>query len=195
MRKHYLCTFGLLALWPLAQACTPIKQAQTFPITGEQIVSVPGKNLISDPLSLVPFDDLGDTLNQSVKQTFANQGVDDNDVDDFHATALRLEVLGPLDRDGQPLQDLRFLDRVAFTLSAPELDDVVIGESAAAAFAQGVYAYDFAVDTGQNLRAFLAAESMTLDVSAEANDRPNLGCDLKISVAFEVQVNALGLLE
>ena len=91
------------------------------------------------------------------------------------------------------MQDLRFLDKIVFRLAAEGLDDVVLGESAPDAFAPNVFRYDFSVDTTQNLKAYLAAPSMSLSADAQANDRPTLGCDLHIQARFQVQVNPLGL--
>ena len=183
----------ILAMSGSGLACAPGQDLRVFPVEGEQTVAVPGKNLVSDPLSSVDFAGLDDALSQSVTQTFTNQGIDANDVDDFHVTALSIEVTAPLNRDGEPLQDLRFLDKLSFRLGGVGLDDVILSESADAAFAPNVIRYEFPVDTAQNLKAYLAADSMSLSADAQANDRPSLGCDLHIKASFAVQVNPLGL--
>jgi hypothetical protein len=176
-------------------ACNPLPELERFDVDGEQVVSVPGKNLVSEPLSIVPVEGLGDNLSQSMSQSFENQGVDPNDVDSFVPKQILLEVTAPRDRDDNLLQDLRFLDRVTFVLEAEGLADAVVAQSAAGAFAVGVTRHDFAVDSGQNLKAFVTAPRMTLRVDATANDRPALGCDLRFYAAFTVDVNPGGLVD
>ena len=176
-------------------ACAPGQDPRVFPVSAEQKLSVPGKNLVSDPLGELGFAGLDEALSQSVSRTLQNQGVDANDVDDFHVERLLIEVTAPLDRDGQPVQDLRFLDSLRFTLTAPGLDEALLGQSADGAFAQGVFRYDFTVDRQQNLKNYLAAASMSLNAEAQANDRPALGCDLHILARFEIAVNPVGLLD
>ncbi|MFH1809321.1 MAG: hypothetical protein ABIJ09_11290 [Pseudomonadota bacterium] len=186
---------GALLLCLLPLACNPVQDLERFDVDGEQVVSIPGKNLVSDPLSVIPVDGIADNLSQSVSQSFENQGVDTNDVDSFVAKSVTLEVLGPADRNGNLLQDLRFLDQVRFVLQAEGVAEAVVAESASDAFGVGVFRYDFVVDSNHNLKDFLAAPSMTLRVDATANDRPGLGCDLRFATTFTVDVNPAGLLD
>lgn len=189
--KLALCSGLLCAL----VACNPLEEYERFDVTGEQTVSIPGKNLVADPLSLVPVPDIGDALSQSISQTFDNQGVDKNDVDSFLPKEVLIEVMGPQDRDGNFLQDLRFFDRVVFTVSAEGVGEAVVAESAAGAFGIGVTSYTFPIDDSQDLRDYLAAAAMTLTVDAQANDRPALGCDVHFAATFAVDVNPGGLID
>ena len=183
----------LAAAAMLFTACQPLEDLKTFEFSGEQEVTIPGKNLVADPLATIPLDSIDEDFNRSLSETFTNQGVDANDVDSFTLKAVSLTLHGPVDNDGRPMQDLRFLDLVRFSLSADDISDTLLTESETDAFSPGVIHYDFPVDQNQELGDFLVADSMTMTVDAEANDRPALGCDLLFKTTFVVVVNPMGL--
>lgn len=178
-------------------ACNPFAELEKFDITGEQTVSIPGKNIVSDPLSVVPVPDIGDSLSQSMSQTFENQGVDKNDVDSFSPKQVLIEIVPPTpqDRDGNYLQDLRFFDQIAFRVSAEGVGEAVVSQSAAGAFAAGVTRYEFPIDAKQNLKSYVIANAMTLTVDATASDRPALGCNVRFAAVFTVDVNPAGAVQ
>lgn len=192
---RFAASLALLAGALALSACNPLEPYERFDVGGEQVISIPGKNLVSDPLVSVPVEGLGDELGQSISSTFENQGVDANDVDSFFPKEMLIEITKPLDRDGNPLQDLRFFDRITFVLSAPGLSETEVARSAEGAFAAGVGRYTFPIDAEHNLKDYLAAESMTLTVDAKANDRPALGCDVRFVTTFSVDVNPAGLID
>jgi len=180
-----------------AIACNPFADLEKFDLTGEQTVSIPGKNIVSDPLSVVAVPDIGDSLSQSMSQTFENQGVDKNDVDSFVPKQVLIEIVAPtpMDRDGHFMQDLRFFDQITFKVSADGVGEAVVAQSAPGAFAVGVTRYEFPVDSAQNLKSYVVASAMTLTVDATASDRPALGCDVHFAAIFTVDVNPGGALQ
>lgn len=180
-----------------AIACNPFADLEQFDLTGEQTVSIPGKNLVSDPLSVVAVPGIGDSLSRSMSQTFENQGVDKNDVDSFVPKQVLIEIVAPtpMDRDGHFMQDLRFFDQITFKVSADGVGEAVVAQSAAGAFAVGVTRYEFPIDTNQELKSYLVANAMTLTVDAMANDRPALGCDVHFAATFTVDVNPAGVVQ
>lgn len=188
------------AIWmslflPLAIGCNPFEEMEHFDIDGEEIVAIAGQSPTVGPLSVVPVDNLGDNLAQSMSKTFTNQGVDKNDVDSFLAKEILIEVTAPKDRDGQPLQDMRFFDKVSFHISAEGVGKEEITSSADDAFDIGVTKYVFPIDKKRNLKEYLVAESMTLSVEASANERPFLGCEIRFATVFAVDVNPGGIID
>lgn len=193
MRKRW--PVGWVFLWTIGQlACAPWQEIERFEVKGDQSVDIEGQSLVAE-LRQIPVDAIGDALSQEISQTFANKGVDRNDVDSFSPKQALIEITAPLDRDGQPLQDLRFLERVEFSVSSSGNDAALVAKSVPDAFTAGIATYAFAVDENQNLRDHLVADAMTLTVDALARERPVLGCTVRFAVTFIVDVNPAGLLD
>ncbi|MBI5495460.1 MAG: hypothetical protein HY904_10590 [Deltaproteobacteria bacterium] len=192
------------AAWVLAGSCGNVDPNRPDHVVVEhsESVDIPGGPSLGilAPDGLNPAN-AGGGLTRALSSTLSNQGVSKGDVKNVSLTQLHLAVTAPL-RNGAPIQDLRFLDRLTMTMSAEGLPDVVVAESLPAAggdggtqsptFGPGVFAVDIPPVPGLDLKDYVTQDAMTVKVEVTANGRPALSCTVQFTVKLDAQLNPVG---
>ena len=192
-------------MWALATVvagavagCSAANRPDQIEVRHEENISVGGgPNLL--PPNALDVPQAGTGLRQGLTSSLDNQGVSASDVKSVTLAQFSLEVTEPL-RNGQPIQDLRFLDSVVMTFGGDGLPDVTVaqslpppgGSTQSASFAQGVFQVDIPVTPGLELKDYVTGPQMTVGVEVVANGRPALSCTVKSTIVLKVQLNPVG---
>jgi len=142
---------------------------------------------------------LGVGVTQQLSTQLDNQGAQEGDIRAAAFTQFKLEVTAPL-RNGEPAQDLRFLDGLAVFISAAGLPELKVAESLSppagtsrsASFGPGITTVELPLVPGLNLKDYVTAEGMAVRVEVTANGRPALSCTVTFTVAMRVDLNPAG---
>lgn len=137
--------------------------------------------------SLVGDLGFGDWLNMDVTDSaeLANQGVEPGDLREVRLEAFSLTASAP---DGA---DLAFLDTVALSVGAPDLDTVRIAH--AGPFPAGQAQVDFTIDD-VDLTPYAVSQSMTLTTEVTGR-RPDVDTEVTAAYTLAVGVTTRGVVD
>jgi hypothetical protein len=99
MKKHLLYSFLLVGILISFASCNKLGQSITFNMTNESSFTIPATGPVNEP-----FDISSPDVTTNSSQTFANYGVDSNDIMNIYLTGLELVITSP---EGQTFNFLR----------------------------------------------------------------------------------------
>lgn len=184
---------GLLAGCDL-NALIP-QEARTFTVPAKSEVTVPGTGVAPNnplvPDEVIPAD-FGQVISQELQQTFSTQDIDKDAVESLKLTGMRVVALQP--DDGSPERDLGFLESMAFSLSAADLEPRLVALSEEGAFDADPLEVKLEL-TGEELADLLqASDELQMTADVEVDNRPTFDTTLRFEVEMTVVANVVGAL-
>lgn len=187
MQKVAYGTLTLAVLLPLMTGCELTQGLREVVVPADSEVTVPGSagfggNPLA-PADVVPAD-FGALLSDQVAQQISTEGVPKEAVESMTLTLFTLEVEDPV-QGGQQVRDLGFLESVAFSLGAGDIEPKLVASSPEGAFDDGPI--ELALDlTGEELVDVLnAADEMEMVADVVVGpQRP----DFDTTVLFHAEV-------
>ncbi|MBN2497500.1 MAG: hypothetical protein JXR96_23105 [Deltaproteobacteria bacterium] len=124
-----------------------------------------------------------DSFGSSLGRALSDKDVDPSDVDSMRVTAVHIRMLS----QGGLTDDLSFVEDLALTAAAEELDAARLAHKES--FAEGVREADLEIDAQTELKPFLEAGGMRVEVGARLNPPPPDLVELELAVKLRVDVN------
>ncbi len=187
MLKVAYASVALVTLVTLATGCELPGDIREVVIPADSEVTVPGSAGIgANPLApeqVIPAD-FGSLLSQQVQQQISTEGVPKEAVDSMTLTLFTLEVEDPV-QGGQQVRDLGFLESVAFSLGAGDVEPKPVAESAEGAFDDDPTFVELEL-TGAELTDVLNAAD-PMEMTADVAMGPQ-GPDFETTVLFHAEV-------
>lgn len=181
--------FPTAAIVALA-GCELVDSARTVVVPAETEVTVPGRPVVGGnplvPADVIPSD-LGAVLSQQVTQQIATEGVPRDAVDSMKVTRFSLVVEDPV-QGGQQVRDLGFLERVAFSLGAADLEPVLVAASPAGAFDDDPVELDLELTEAELVDVLKASDQLDMEADFEVDPR---GPAFDTTVLFQTEVTIL----
>jgi hypothetical protein len=175
-RPRTAARWSLLLLLPVLWTCGGLT---VFSVDVDARTEIPQRSIVDEllgPLAFLGFE--GFDITQS--QEFRNQGYGKDDVDSVRMTRLSLVIAAPGDAD------FDFLQRIAFSVSAPGLPTVEIARLDPVP--RGVATLELEVDEAFELQPYVVAPSMTLTAQA-TGQRPPQRTTVDAAARFRIDVN------
>lgn len=196
MQKVAYGTLTLAVLLPLMTGCELTQGLREVVVPADSEVTVPGTAFGAPQNPLAPADvvpaDFGALLSDQVAQQISTEGVPKEAVESMTLTLFTLEVEDPV-QGGQQVRDLGFLESVAFSLGAGDIEPKLVASSPEGAFDDDPI--ELALDlTGEELVDVLnAADEMEMVADVVIGpQRPDFDTTVLFHAEVTIVIDPLG---
>jgi hypothetical protein len=184
-----LCGCDLNALIP--------EDARTFTVPATSSVTVPGTFSVGQsplaPDEVIPAD-LGSILSSQLQQEFSTQDVQKEAVASMKLTGMKLTVEDAVE-NGTVVRHAGFLSSLEFSMTAGELDPVLVAFSGDGAFDGEPTEYDFELTDAELVDVLNGGDALIMSGDLETDGRPNFDTTLRFDVETTVIADAVGAVE